>query len=73
MVVRLAMPPPRVTGAPSDEPSVRNCTVPLGVPLPGETAVNVAVKVTFDPVGDGLAEDETALVIVAAFRRCLRI
>src|SRR5208282_158203 len=64
-VLRLAMPLVKVAGKPSGALSARNCTVPVGVPLPGETAVKVAVKVTFEPVGDGLAEDETALVVLA--------
>jgi len=50
-VLTLAAPPANVTGEPSGTPSVRNCTVPTGVPLPGETAVNVEVNVTFEPVG----------------------
>ena len=36
-----------------------NVTVPVGVPLPGELAVTVAVKVTDWPKTDGLPEDVT--------------
>jgi hypothetical protein len=39
--------------------------VPVGVPLAGPTAVKVAVKVTLEPVGAGLDEEETTLVELA--------
>src|SRR5207247_11453887 len=58
-VVKLPTPPglPRLAGEPSGRPSHLNWTVPLGIPLPGATAESVAVKVRFEPVGDGFAEE----------------
>src|ERR1043166_1790509 len=50
-----------MAGEPSAVPSARNCSDPVGVPLAGEIAVSVAVKVMLEPVGDGLAEELTAL------------
>src|SRR6266481_3633917 len=60
-VVKLATPLPRLADEPSGRPSHLNWTVPLGVPLPGTTAESVAVKVRFEPVSDGLAEEVTPL------------
>src|SRR5258708_3463289 len=59
--VRLAVPRLSPEGEPSGEPSALNCTAPAGVPAPGETAETAAVKVRFDPVRDGLAEDATVM------------
>src|SRR6266446_3862194 len=58
-VVNLATPLPRLAGEPSGRPSHLNWTVPLGIPLPGATAESVAVKVRFEPVHDGFAEEVT--------------
>ena len=59
--------PSSVTGVPKLEPSTRNCTVPVGVPLPGATTETAAVKVTDWPKTDGLAEEATVVVVPAAF------
>src|SRR5882724_9357465 len=59
-VLKLAAPPLSATGSPAAEPLIRNCTTPVGTPLGGGTAVTVAVKVTFDPMVEGFAEDDTA-------------
>jgi len=40
--------------------------VPVGVPLPSVTAVRVAIKVTFEPVEAGLAEELTVKAEFAA-------
>ena len=56
----------RATGAQRATPLVLNRTVPVGVPAPGATAVNVAVKVTFAPGKEGLGEAITLLVVLAA-------
>jgi hypothetical protein len=40
-------------------------TVPVGFPLPGATALTVAVKVTDWPKTDGLAEEVTVVVVSA--------
>src|SRR2546427_10777663 len=58
-VVKLATPLPRLAGEPSGRPSHLNWTVPVGIPPPGATADSVAVKVRFEPVPDGLAEEVT--------------
>ena len=42
-----------------------NCTVPVGVPAPGDTAVTVALKVTGWPNTEGLTEELTAVVLLA--------
>jgi hypothetical protein len=38
-------------------PLVAKMTLPVGVPAPGNTALSVAVKVTFAPGDEGLGED----------------
>ncbi len=40
-----------------------NVTVPVAVPLPGETAVTVAVRVTTWPDTEGLAEEVNLVVV----------
>ena len=55
-VVRLATPFVSGTGELSDKPSAKNCTVPAGNRVLGAAAVRLAVKVTFEPTGEGLAE-----------------
>jgi hypothetical protein len=42
-------------------------TVPVGVPEPGATALTAAVNVTDWPNTEGLAEDTTAVLVLAAF------
>src|SRR5919197_1571937 len=42
-----------------------NVTVPVGVPAPGAAALTVAVKVLPWQKTDGLAEDDTAVVVAA--------
>ena len=56
----VTLPTSRLVAEPSGMPSTRNCTKPVGIPRAGETAVTVAVNVTFEPVGEGFAEDKTA-------------
>ena len=46
-------------------PSAAKLTVPPGVPLPGETALTLAVKVTGWPKLDGFGEEVTAVVVAA--------
>src|SRR5712691_5230836 len=45
-------------------------TLPVGVPAPGAVAVTVAVKVTLWPNTDGLAEDVSAVLVLAWFTTC---
>ena len=54
------MPPDNVTGEPVFTPSIANCTVPVAV-----FGVIVAVNETDCPNVDGLADDDTAVVVVA--------
>ena len=55
----------RLTAAPKGTPSILNCTVPVGVPLPGETTLTVAVNVTGCPKTEGLVLDVTVVVVLA--------
>ena len=57
VVVRAALPPLKVTGAPRLAAPSMNCTVPVGV-LP----VTVAVKVTDWPTVEGLSEETTVVL-----------
>ena len=59
----VADPPASATGPPKSAPSMRNCTVPVGVPAPGEAAATVAVNVTACPAVAGLAEEVSDAVV----------
>ena len=61
----LALPPASVTALPKFTPLVLNCTVPVGVPVPGATALTVAVKLTDWPNTEGLTEEATVVVVLA--------
>ena len=60
----MAVPPLSVPVPSVVEPS-RKLTVPVGVPLPGATALTVAVKVTDSPKTEGLSDEVTLLVVAA--------
>ena len=62
----------RVTVPSTVEPSSK-VTVPVGVPLPGDTGVIVAVKVTAWPETEGFAEELTELVVAACFTVWVRM
>jgi hypothetical protein len=62
-----ALPPLKLTGEPKSDPSILNCTVPLGVPDPGTLALTVAVNVTGWPNTDGLADELTTVVVPSWF------
>jgi len=47
-------------------------TVPVGVPVPGEVAVTVAVKVTDCPKIEGLVPDVTVDVVLALLTVCVK-
>ena len=68
----VALPPDKVT-VPKLLPSILNCTVPVGVPEPGATALTVAVKVTDWPEQDGLADDAIAVVVESLLTVCVRL
>ncbi len=55
----LSVPVPNVVA-----PSL-NVTVPVGVPVPGATALTVAVSVIDWPNTDGLADEASAIVVSA--------
>ena len=57
----------RLTAEPKFTPSILNWTLPLGVPVPGDTAVTVAVNVTDWPKTEGLDEDATLVLVDAWF------
>ena len=63
-VVSVAVLPLRALVARGMPPSLK-VTVPVGVPLPGEVTLTVAVKVTDWPDTDGFAEDATVVVVLA--------
>ena len=55
---------PRTVGLGADE-LLMNCTVPVGVPVPGELTVTTAVSVICCPTLDWLALDEIVVVVPA--------
>src|SRR5205814_1575287 len=61
-VVNVATPPLSVPVPSTAAPSL-NMTVPVGVPVAGETAVTVAVKVTLVPTTAGFFDDESAVAL----------
>src|SRR5947209_1592855 len=76
VVLKLALvTPPEVlkfTALPALLPSIWNWTVPVGVPAPGAVTLMVAVKVTFWPEADGLAELAIAMLVLALLTVCVR-
>ncbi len=67
----LALPPDKLTVPPKFTPLVWNCTVPVRVPAPGNTALTVAVNVTDWPNTDGLTDEATVVVVLAWFTVCV--
>jgi hypothetical protein len=58
--------PPFKSPVPIKELSLRNCTVPVGVPDPGLSTVTVAVNVTASPsLAEGLLEVRLVVVLAA--------
>ena len=72
MAPLVALPPEIVTGDPKLVPSIANCTVPLGVPVPGAVALTAAVNVTDWPNTEGLLEELTDVVVLARLTVCDR-
>ena len=64
MAAEVAEPEVSVTIPREVEPS-KNSTDPVAVPVPGETAATVAVKVTDCPKTDGFTEDANAVALLA--------
>jgi hypothetical protein len=54
-----------LAGLPALLPSIRNCTVPLGIPAPGAVTLMMAVKPTLWPDAEGLTEELTNRLVVA--------
>ena len=50
-----------------------NVTVPVGVPTPGDTALTVAVNTTDCPNTEGLADEASAVALLALFTVCVRV
>src|SRR5215831_4880731 len=65
VVVIVAVLPLLSVAVPIREPPSENVTVPVGVPVP-EAGLTVAMNVTVCPGTDGFADDERAVVVVAA-------
>ena len=70
-MVYVAWPPFRELLCSVVVPSLK-VTVPVGVPVPGELAVTVAVKVTDWRCIEGFSDDVTALVVPALLTTWLR-
>ena len=51
-------------------PPSLNVTVPVGVPVAGNTAATVAVNVTVWPDSDGFADEVRPVVVLAWFTAC---
>src|SRR5438067_9897795 len=71
-VTKVATLPLRLLVASAVAPSLK-VTVPVGVPTPGETAATVAVKVTDWPDTDGLVEEVSVVVVLAALTVCVKV
>jgi hypothetical protein len=48
---------------PATEPSILNCTLPVGAPAPGGTALRVKPNATCSPGKDGFLEELTIPVV----------
>ena len=46
--------------------------LPVGVPVPGDVAATVPVKVTDWPTTDGLTDEVTVVLVAAALTTCER-
>jgi hypothetical protein len=57
--------PPTSSAVPSDVVPLKNCTVSLGVPVPGLTALTVAVRITFCPTTGEFGKEVIAVVVDA--------
>ena len=69
----VATPPDSVTAPARLVPSIVNCTVPVGVPEPGELALTVTVKVRGLSKYDGLDDELTVVVVFALLTACERL
>ena len=69
VVANVAMPPLNVP-VPIGLPPSRNVTDPVGVPVPGATAVTVAVNVTDWPKTEGFSDEVTAVAVLALLTTC---
>ena len=68
-VVNVATPPLSVP-EPIGLPPSRNVTDPVGVPVPGATAVTVAVNVTDWPKTEGFSDEVTAVAVLPLLTTC---
>ena len=67
MLLLVACPPESVTGEPKLVPSIVNWTVPVGVPVAGDTALTCATKLTLWLKIEGLSVESTLVVLAAWF------
>jgi hypothetical protein len=65
VTVSVAVPVPDNALDPIVAVPLRNVTVPVGVPAPGEVTLTVAVKVTACATADGLGDEASAVVVLA--------
>lgn len=72
VVEKVATPEPFIALVPSVAAPSLNVTVPVGTPVPGLSALAVAVNVTFWPDTDGFAEEAIAEVVADLFTVCVR-
>ena len=72
-IFALAVPPESVTALPMFDPSALNCTLPVGVPAPGDDALTVAVNVTDCPKADGLLFETRFVAEFDLFTTCVKI
>ena len=68
-VANVALPELKLA-VPSVAAPSRKVTVPVGVPVPGATALTVAVKVTDCPNTDGFTDEVTVVELLALFTVC---
>ena len=61
--------PPERAAAGWGAPSTVKTTLPVGVPAPGATGATAAVTVTGWPKTEGLADEDSAVVVEAWFHR----
>src|SRR5947209_4852072 len=71
-VVNVAWPETRLLVASGVVPSLK-VTVPVGVPLPGATALTVAVNVTEVLTTEGLSDEVTVFVVLGLMTVCVTV
>ena len=70
-VISVAEPLKSGRALPMGTPLSKNWTKPVGVPLPGKTALTVAVNVTLCPNTDGFGDDVNVVEVLALLTLCV--